>query len=96
MHTDMETPHLVAVKVGPVRHLHAAGSSVMRHLHIVASSAARQARERAKDERGEGVISMAIAVLIIAFIGVAIWAVFAGVVEQTEGKIETQVNNIGS
>ena len=66
-----------------------------RRLHIAGSAVGRTLRERLTDERGEGVISMAIAVLIIAFIGVAIWAVFAGVVEQTEGKIETQVNNTG-
>lgn len=66
-----------------------------RRLHIAGSAVARTLRNRYTDERGEGVISMAIAVLIIAFIGVAIWAVFTGVVEQTEGKIETQVNKIG-
>ncbi len=31
-------------------------------------------RKRARDERGEGVISAAIAVLVMAFIGVPIWS----------------------
>jgi hypothetical protein len=33
-----------------------------------------QPASRARDERGEGVISAAIAVLVMAFIGVAIWS----------------------
>ena len=48
------------------------------------------------DESGEGVISTAIAVLIMAFLGVALWAVFSGVLTQAEDKIEQQVNEIGN
>ena len=54
-------------------------------------------RDRARvDEAGEGVISTAIAVLIMAFLGVALWAVFSGVLTQAETKIEQQVNEIGN
>ena len=48
------------------------------------------------DELGEGVISTAIAVLIMAFIGAAMWAVFNGVFTEAGATIEEQVSEIGS
>ncbi len=51
---------------------------------------------RARSERGEGVISMAIAVLIVAFLGVLMWAAFKGIWSDTEGDIRDQVDQIGS
>ena len=53
-------------------------------------------RPRRADERGEGVISTAIAVLIMAFIGAAMWAVFNGVFTDAGATIEEQVSEIGS
>lgn len=50
---------------------------------------------RATDERGEGVISMAIAVLIMAFIGVAVWGGFKLTVDNTQKKVDAQVEQIG-
>lgn len=50
---------------------------------------------RAIDERGEGVISMAIAVLIMAFIGVAVWGGFKLTVDNTQKKVDAQVEQIG-
>lgn len=47
------------------------------------------------DERGEGVISMAIAVLIMAFIGVAVWGGFKLTVDNTQKKVDAQVEQIG-
>jgi len=51
---------------------------------------------RRSDDRGEGVISMAIAVLIVAFLGVALWVAFKGFADDTERTLEDQVNQIGN
>ena len=51
---------------------------------------------RRTDERAEGVISTAIAVLIMAFIGAAMWGVFNGVFTDAGATIEQQVSEIGS
>lgn len=51
---------------------------------------------RARDERGEGVISAAIAVLIMAFLGVAAWLAFKGIFDSASNKAEQQVDQIGS
>ena len=47
------------------------------------------------DERGEGVISTAIAVLIMALIGLLMWTVFQRVFNNAGDQIESNVNNIG-
>ncbi len=54
---------------------------------------ARGARHRGS--RGEGVISAAIAVLIIAFLGAAMWVAFNDIWEDAKDDIETQVTTIG-
>lgn len=56
---------------------------------------ARWARLRA-DQRGEGVISAAIAVLVMAFLGAAMWLAFKGMFEGTTDKTNDQVEMIGS
>lgn len=48
------------------------------------------------DQAGEGVISTAIAVLIMAIIGGAMWLAFNGVFETAETRITDEVNEIGS
>lgn len=52
-------------------------------------------RRPARGERGEGVISTAIAVLVIAFLGVAMWAGFSAIFEDARQTTETQVEQIG-
>lgn len=47
-------------------------------------------------DRGEGVISTAIAVLITAFIGAAMWVAFDRIWGNAEGNIEGEVNRIGT
>jgi len=47
------------------------------------------------DDRGEGVISTAIAVLITAFIGAAMWVAFDRIWSGAEANIEGEVNLIG-
>lgn len=51
--------------------------------------------DRAGDERGEGVVSMAIAVLIMAFLGVLVWAGFRATMQNTQTKVDDQVEQIG-
>jgi hypothetical protein len=51
--------------------------------------------ERCADERGEGVISAAIAVLIMAFLGAAMWIGFNGIWENLLSKTNDSVNQIG-
>jgi hypothetical protein len=52
-------------------------------------------RERLTEERGEGVISTAIAVLIMALIGLLMWTVFQRVFNDAGSRVESNVNNIG-
>lgn len=59
---------------------------------VVAVDAKRRGWKR-RDERGEGVISAAIAVLIMAFIGVAMWVAFNATFQHTAKNIDHQVNN---
>ena len=49
----------------------------------------------ARDERGEGVISTAIAVLIMAFLGALMWVGFKTIWQDSESNIKTQVTSIG-
>lgn len=48
-----------------------------------------------KDEAGEGVISTAIAVLIMAALGALMWVAFNGLWTTTESKTSTKVSGIG-
>lgn len=49
---------------------------------------------RIVDNRGEGVISTAIAVLIMALIGAAMWALFQTVFNDAGARIQTNVEQI--
>ncbi|MEZ5243911.1 MAG: hypothetical protein R2707_02350 [Acidimicrobiales bacterium] len=53
-------------------------------------------RLRFRGDRGEGVISTAIAVLIVAFIGAAMWVAFNSIWTDAEGNIQREVGNIGA
>lgn len=48
-----------------------------------------------RNERGEGVVSAAIAILIIAAVGAAGYALFKGVFDNAAGKAGDKVNSIG-
>lgn len=52
-------------------------------------------RRTTADERGEGVISMAIAILIVAFLGAAAWLAFKGLLDGTKAKAEIQLDKVG-
>ena len=53
-------------------------------------------RAMAHDDRGEGVISAAIAVLIMAFLGAAMWLGFQQMWKTTERTTNDKVEQIGS
>jgi hypothetical protein len=48
-----------------------------------------------QDDRGEGVISAAIAVLIMAFLGALMWVGFKSMWDTTEQKTNDQIEQIG-
>lgn len=52
-------------------------------------------RRRARDERGEGVISAAIAVLIVAFLGALMWVGFQQIWANAEAQTNEQITSIG-
>ena len=52
-------------------------------------------RRRFRSERAEGVISTAIAVLVIAFLGVAMWVGFKAIFDDAATNTRTQVEQIG-
>ncbi|MGH9278748.1 MAG: DUF6133 family protein [Acidimicrobiales bacterium] len=49
-----------------------------------------------RDERGEGVISTAIAVLIMAFLGALMWFGFQALWNDASSQTSTQIADIGS
>ncbi|MBP7929285.1 MAG: hypothetical protein KAZ88_11200 [Acidimicrobiia bacterium] len=66
-------------------------------LYVNADVARRSLVERiAKDEQGEGVVSAAIAVLIFAFLGAAMWVAFSGIFDGAADRTQEQINQIGS
>lgn len=67
------------------------------HIPFLHALVALRERLRAsrRGERGEGVISTAIAVLIIAFIGAAMWVAFNSIWNDSEDRIRDNVEEIG-
>lgn len=55
----------------------------------------RTDRRWSADERGEGVISAAIAVLVMAFLGVGMWFAFNATFNHAATHVNQQVNCIG-
>jgi hypothetical protein len=51
--------------------------------------------QRFDSERGEGVISTAIAVLVMAIIGLAMWVTFDRVFDDAGDRVEDNVQDIG-
>ena len=47
------------------------------------------------NEAGEGVISAAIAILIVALLGAAMWVVFSGMMDGATSRIQDAVETIG-
>jgi len=54
------------------------------------------ARQRfRRTEAGEGVISAAIAVLVMAFLGAGMWLAFNGTMNKAQTKVDNNVTSIG-
>ncbi|MHB8464308.1 MAG: hypothetical protein ACYDH6_18310 [Acidimicrobiales bacterium] len=49
-----------------------------------------------RSEAGEGVISAAIAVLIMAFLGAAMWFAFSHTMRTAQSRVDSNVAKIGS
>ena len=64
-------------------------------LWLAVGCARRRAQDRLAEEVGEGVISTAIAVLIIALLGAAMWVAFDQLWAGAETRIQDSVNDIG-
>jgi len=63
------------------------------HLHTQSTALLHRIR---RDERGEGVISAAIAVLVMAFLGALMWSAFKTLFDSTSTTTTNQVQRIGS
>jgi hypothetical protein len=62
--------------------------------HLATEGRTSLARLRTS-EVGEGVISAAIAVLVMAFIGVLMWVAFSGSFERAAGSVDDRIVEIG-
>jgi hypothetical protein len=60
------------------------------------ATAAIRRRSTLRGDRGEGVISVAIAVLIMAFLGAAMWIGFNQMWNTTQATTNTKVQQIGN
>lgn len=60
------------------------------------TSARQSLAEKAREDRGEGIVSVAIAVLIMAALGVVAYGAFDVLFNNTTDAAETQISNIGS
>ena len=67
-----------------------------RRLGIAEQAVLRGIKNRLANDRGEGVISMAIAILVIAALGGAMYAVFQNIGDAAGDRAEESINNIGS
>lgn len=70
------------------------GNAVSTPLVVTPDTALAAPRKR-KSERGEGVISTAVAVLIVAFLGIALWTGFNSMMSTATSRTRTQVEQIG-
>ena len=59
-------------------------------------AAAHSTRGRLQGDRGEGVISAAIAVLIMAFLGALMWVGFQSMWQRTEQRTNQQIDHIST
>jgi hypothetical protein len=65
-------------------------------LALVRHGAVHAWRRVRRSELGEGVISAAIAVLVMAFLGAAMWIAFNGTMHSAQSKVDSNVNSIGT
>lgn len=70
-------------------------SSLVLQVHIAYRMTVQAANDRLHEEFGEGVISTAIAVLIMALLGAGMWVAFRGIFDGASNKTGTAVDSIG-
>ena len=66
------------------------------HLWVTVGALRLRLADRARDEVGEGVISTAIAVLVMAAIGAGMWLAFDALFQDASSRTADNVNQIGS
>ncbi len=66
------------------------------HVQTLVVAGGHRLRRLHPDQRGEGVISAAIAVLVMAFLGALMWVAFKAMFQQTSDKTQTQIQQIGA
>lgn len=84
----------MTVRPPPWYHLPIDATSHLRGTSV--THRVRSVRARTSSQAGEGVISAAIVVLIMAIIGALMWAAFSDVWTSAEGTIAESVDEIGS
>jgi hypothetical protein len=72
------------------------GDLLILSLVVVRRTATRLNHRFGGSDRGEGVISTAIAVLIVAFLGAAMYVVFTQILTSSGSKASSTVDNIGN
>ena len=71
------------------------GNTVLRGYVWQRSARVTLAGRLARTECGEGVISTAIAVLVMAFLGVLMWTLFQSTLNDTQTNVNDQIGQIG-
>ena len=69
--------------------------NVSCRIGIAAKAASQAVRTRIRDDRGEGVISMAIAILVVASVGVVLWGIFQMTATDLGNDVDGQIGQIG-
>lgn len=72
-----------------------ATSTLVRSLGTIPARLRHALGRRRRSDRGEGVLSAAIAVLIFAFLGTVMWYGFKATFSHAQTKTDTQVEQIG-
>ena len=87
------TPPPDEVPIGPARRQPSAAARTRSDRLPAPAAKRREGGGRRHDERGEGVISAAIAVLIMAFLGVGMWVAFNTTFQHTAKNVDNKVNS---
>lgn len=70
-------------------------NDLMLHAYVWQRTVRVAVRERiVKDEAGEGVISAAIAILVMAFLGVLMWTLFKDTLTKANSNVNDQIDRI--
>ncbi|HEC09555.1 MAG TPA: hypothetical protein ENI86_08310 [Acidimicrobiales bacterium] len=72
------------------------GTEVGLRLYCLMRSLAVSTGQRLRDESGEGVISAAIAVLIVAGLGALMWVGFRSIWQDAESTTRSKISEIGN